>query len=298
MTTIKYKKYILYYTVAIVFIVVMFIILSFVWTGGSYKTYRILPFENNMLVYAVFFAFYIISPIIGVLFGYFLGPIFLWVHKKLIGRKMSYYIEEKTVPDEIKFNFSRIFFPALMALNFAIMMAENGFVQELILTPETLATGGVLIFIQTMPALLMITMGISAALFSPTIFLLDAGIVFTNREKVKKTTEPIEIRGVGTWYSNFLKGYAGIGTLFSLYMIVFEFFTFLGSETTTSSQNIAIIIGFINWFLLPLLLSFLSIPVIFILDKTYSKRMQYIQKYTKKLGITTPLSDIITFKDE
>ncbi|MCK4480647.1 MAG: hypothetical protein KAV01_08980, partial [Candidatus Lokiarchaeota archaeon] len=284
MTSIKYKKFILYYIVVIVFFLIMFIILSFVWTGGSYKIYSFLPFESTMLAYAVFFIFYIISPIIGVLLGYFLGPFFLWVHKKLIGRKMAYYIEEKTVPDQLKFNFSRIFFPTLMSINLAMMVADNTFVQELILTPQTLTSGDLLVIIQTIPALLIITIIISSSLFSPTIFLLDAGIVYTNKEKVKNTTEPIEVRGVGSWYSNFLKGYAGIGTLISLYMIVFEAFTTLGSETS-SSQNIALIIGFSIWCLMPLLFSLLSIPVIFILDKTYNKRMLYIQKYTRKLGI-------------
>jgi hypothetical protein len=179
-----------------------------------------------------------------------------------------------------------------MAINLAMMVADNGFVQELILTPQSLTSGGLLVLVQTIPALLMITIGISAALFSPTYFLLDAGIVYTNREKVKATTEPIEVRGVGSWYSNFLKGYAGLGTLFSLYMIVFEAFTTMGTDF-----NIALMIGLLNWILMPLFLSLLSIPMIFILDKTYDKRMQYIQKYTKKLGITTPLSDILTFKE-
>ena len=295
MTAIKYKKYILYYIVVIAFFIVMLTILSFVWTSGSYKIYRFLPFESSILAFGIFFIIYCISPIIGVLLSYFLGPIFLWVHKKLIGRKMSYYIEEKIVPDQLKFNFSRIFFPALMALNLAMMVADNSFVQELILTPQSLTSGGLLVIVLTIPALLLITIGISAALFSPTYFLLDAGIVYTNREKVKATTEPIEVRGVGSWYSNFLKGYAGLGTLFSLYMIVFEAFTTLGTMET--DFNISIIIGLTNWILMPLLLSLLSIPMIFILDKTYTKRMAYIQKYTRKLGITTPLSDVLTFKE-
>jgi len=292
MTTTRYKNYILYYIVVIAFFIVIFIILSFVWTTGSQKTYRFLPFESTMLAYLIFLIFYCISPIIGVLFSYFLGPFFLWVHKKLIGKKMSYYIEEKIVPDQLKFNFSRIFFPSLMAINLAMMVADNNFVQELILTPQSLTSGGLLVLIQTIPALLLITIGISAALFSPTYFLLDAGIVYTNREKVKATTEPIEVRGVGSWYSNFLKGYAGLGTLFSLYMIVFEAFTTMGTDF-----NIAIMIGLINWILMPLFLSLLSIPMIFILDKTYNKRMTYILKYTRKLGITNPLSDILTFKE-
>lgn len=185
---------------------------------------------------------------------------------------MSYYIEEKIATNQLKFNFSRIFFPSLMAINLAMMVADNSFVQELILTPQSLTSGGLLVLVQTIPALLLITIGISAALFSPIYFLLDAGIVYTNIEKVKATTEPSEVRGVGSWYSNFLKGYAGLGTPFSLYMIVFEAFTTMGSDF-----NFAIIIGLINWILMPLFLSLLSIPMIFILDKTYNKRMQYIQ---------------------
>ena len=56
---------------------------------------------------------------------------------------------------------------------------------------------GVLI---TLGMLLSITVGVSMFLFSAVWFLIDAGIVYSNAEKVKDNRDLVVVRSVGGWY--------------------------------------------------------------------------------------------------
>lgn len=50
-------------------------------------------------------------------------------------------------------------------------------------------------------------------MFAGAWTLYEAGIGYSNKEKVKDKGVFIETRSVGGWYLQFLKGYAGIGVL-------------------------------------------------------------------------------------
>ncbi|MFX0062324.1 MAG: hypothetical protein ACFFC7_09075 [Candidatus Hermodarchaeota archaeon] len=51
----------------------------------------------------LFLVMWPLSAIIGgVIISYFLAPVFLFIHKKGIGRKMNYSIQERVAPQEFK----------------------------------------------------------------------------------------------------------------------------------------------------------------------------------------------------
>jgi hypothetical protein len=54
------------------------------------------------------------SIIGGLLVGYLLGPFYLIVHKRIIGMKIIYGIQDKTKSDKFKGIFLMALFPALM----------------------------------------------------------------------------------------------------------------------------------------------------------------------------------------
>ncbi|GAH33908.1 unnamed protein product, partial [marine sediment metagenome] len=62
----------------------------------------------------------------------------------------------------------------------------------------------------TFLALLMLTIGIASLVFSSTWFLKDSGILYSNLKRAEDSNKPAEIRSVGRWYGQFLKGYAGV----------------------------------------------------------------------------------------
>ena len=127
---------------------------------------------------------------------------------------------------------------------------------------------------------------ISLLLFVPAYILEDAGIIYINKKKVKESNKTVEVRGVGNYYLNFLKGYAGIGTLLSIYFLAFDIFTMAGDPQLIS-------MAFSAWFFQPFLLSLLLIPVIIILDKLYERNIKKIQKKGRKLGITSLVNDVM-----
>lgn len=286
----KYRVWIVLYIIAVIVEVGMTIGSSFGITT-SYNYFKIPLLDNNKTVFLILAVSSLIAPFIGVILGYLLGSLFLWMHKKIFGKKMMYYIQEKPKLENSKFKFSKVFFPALMAINLGMIFAESDFILQLILSEEAYIDINQYPSMKliVMPFFIILTMIIAIAMFSPTYFLEDAGIVYTNKEKFRDTNETIEIRGVGSWYLNFLKGYSGLGTVFSLYLLIVNSFA-----TLTGGAAINIV-GYTVWLFQPFLVSFLLIPILFILNKTSERGMQNIHKTMKKLGITTPLSDIVPF---
>jgi len=123
--------------------------------------------------------------------------------------------------------------------------------------------------------LLSITIGISMFLFSSVWFLIDAGIVYSNAEKVENKRDLVEIRSVGGWYLYFLQGFAGIGLAFSFYVFIITMIQrgfFKGPELPL-------------FLILPLIITILSIPAVILLDITIENRIKYILKWAKKFGI-------------
>ena len=238
------------------------------------------------------FIWYVISPIIGVLvFGYLLGPLFLFIHKKIIGRTMEYGIQDKPKPDEFKGKY-RAFFPALMAINFAFMLIAVSSLLNLLLAPEwveytidtsTEAEAASVIKMVALMGMVCVTIGVAMALFAPVWFLLDAGIVYTNQEKVKDSNTPTEIRSVGGWYLYLLKGYAGIGVIITYYLYIVE-----GLSAQTEGPGIIFVPA------LPIMLIIFSMPAVVLFDMTHNHRRKYMLYWAKKFGIVNNVD--VSFK--
>ncbi len=85
----KKKKYrVLIFIIIIV--IFMNVIISAAVSGDPFTA--LIPVGHMGLQMAILFWSYIIGALIGVLSGFLLTPLFLIVHKKIIGRKMIYGI--------------------------------------------------------------------------------------------------------------------------------------------------------------------------------------------------------------
>lgn len=272
------KKYLKQIIVILFFIVLMPIMMSIFMEGVGFS--KLIPVEHLGFQSAYVFFMITISAIIGgVLIGYLLAPLFLIIHKKFKGGRMIYGIQNRPEPEKFTGNF-KPFFPALMAVNFGLMFNLNLGLKNMIMSESYLATPGsenywpFIVFVM----LLIITTGIAMALFSPVWFLLDAGIVYTNKEKVKDKSDPIELHSVGGWYMSFLKGYAGISVVISFYTFLVELITVIGADLHWS--------GFILFPLMPFFVLVLSLPAIVILDMTKKRRKKFILNFARKIGIS------------
>jgi hypothetical protein len=237
------------------------------------------PFIPGTLTSDLFVQFLVLIPlgaIIGSLLGYLFAPLFLMVHKKTVGRTLTYGIQERPLPTKFT-KFFRGFFPSLMAINFGLMLSNNTLLVELVLTQEALKTSEAAIKILFTTFLLGWTLGASFALFSSVWFLMEAGIVYNNKEKLKNSDYPVEVFSVGSWYSNLLKGYAGISVIITLYQI-----TSLEILRAGETGNITLVLTLIFF---PLLIMIFLLPSVVLFDSLKGHRNQYIRKFAAKLGI-------------
>ncbi len=132
----------------------------------------------------------------------------------------------------------------------------------------------------------MFTLGPAFALFIVVWIHDDAGIGYTNKEKVKNTGEFIEYRSLGGWYHQFLKGYAGIGVIFAFYTIINMFFTNVLSGSSDVGQATTLFIIIIP---IPIFGILAAIPTLLILDMFREKSVNYARNMAKKIGITEEL---------
>jgi len=278
----KIKKYRNPIIISIIILILLTIVLIFSLgpgTGPSNNKYKLIPFlesfgsEGTMVV--LNYLFIILAAFGGIFFGYILGPLFLYVHRLIFGRKMVYGMLEQRQSEKFRAYF-KAFFPALLAMNFGFFLSLNPMILDIIYNswfiPE--AENNQLL---TMFILLPITIGIGLALFSPIWFLCDAGIVYFPKETIKNKDQLNEIRSVGGWYIGFLKGYAGISILFFLYELAFNLFM-----VVPVGQG-GLVIGI--YFALPIFIPLLSLPAVILFDITFRKRKKFMQKIAERLKI-------------
>ena len=162
----------------------------------------------------------VISIICGYSMGYILAPLFVQVHKKILGRKMIYGIENRPETEKFKGYILKALWPALLSINLAITLSKYTIFQQLFTsTPVSEGDSGSWEW-ATFIALLPLTTGISLTLFSPVLHLSDAGIIYHNKEKIKDLRDSTEVRNVGLWYNNILKGYAGISVIIAYFEFI------------------------------------------------------------------------------
>lgn len=246
--------------------------------SGKYLT-PLIPFYNRWTQLAlIFLVITPISALIGALIGgYFLGPVLLFIRKIILGPKILCGIQERPRPPTFD-KISRAYFPALMAvsINFVILFSAPQ-IFELIVNEEAMG------YMSGFIVLLMFTTGTGTLVFSPTWFLTDAGIVYSNKEKVAGTDQPVEIRTVGGRFTDFLRGYAGIGVVFSYLQFLIIYF----GETAISILNPTALIGTLVFFFgFPVFIFIAVLPSLIILDVTKEHRVHFVRKIAEKMAIT------------
>ncbi len=262
-----------------------------------------LPFD--WIVTEFMFIFMVYIPVAGLmgylLGGYILAPIFLFIHKKFIGRNLIYGIQEKPTPTRIKF-FGKGFFPIL----FSIMLATNITAKYLTEGIEQLFFSDYLLeirnfgddlrneYVNIVGLLITIpwTFGVSMFLFSSIWFLKNSGIIYTNEQKVKSISEPFIIRSVGGWFHTIIKGYAGIGVIVTYFTVIVDLVnSFLIDHEITSA-----IIALVLWILLLILLLLATIPGLIINEMIRDKSGAYVRRHGARLGIVQFAEIKLTFK--
>jgi hypothetical protein len=138
------------------------------------------------------------------------------------------------------------------------------------------------IYVPAFLVLLMFTMGLGTLVFSPTWFLTDAGIVYSNEESVAGTDEPVEGRAVGRRFTDFLRGYAGLGVVFSY----IHFLSVYISELTIPPNPVDLVTFLMFFFGLPIFLLIATIPSLIIFDITKEHRIRFMRNFARKMGIT------------
>ncbi len=249
-------------------------------------------FLNNFcdhLGFQIFYIFFMISiaSIIGtVTIGYCLAPLFLIAYKYTVGIRMTFGIQQRPKPSKLKIFFKSIF-PAFLSIQLALVLVNNPIVENFI-TPAYLSDPRNIVSIPIVKLSILVPLmtGFGMGIFSPVWFLLDAGIVFTNKKKVQLLRDPIEVRSVGGWYHYIMKGYAGVA-------VIVSYFTFIGSFLVVTANPSIFLVLF-----LPLLIVLFSIPGFLLLEITAEHRIKYMQNIAKKIGIDKPLEDPLDIKLE
>jgi hypothetical protein len=255
--------------------------------GGEYNPSEsldlspLLPLNDFSLEFPLSMLITMFICILGsLLFGFIFGPVLLYFHKILLGRKLIYGIQENFRTKKFKETF-RGFFPMLMAVNFALMIFQERELTLLFIDESQVQEPGAG-YIYAIFVLVMVISGGTMGIFSATWFLMDSGIVYVKKIK-KRKNNPIEVRSVGGSYSTLLKGYSSISTVIAFYLFTFQqIFSAVPKEMLFDWFIILLIIGLV---LLPFFLSLLALPAIIILDMIFSKREHYMQRVAKKMGI-------------
>lgn len=290
MTMQRYRKSLILFFIIFILTVGPFLMLHFTSLVNEPRFTPFLPFDSMMMQVALIFLLIPIAGIIGSLLpGYLLAPFFLFVYKKTIGYKMEFGIQDREKPNKFT-NAWKGIFPALLIINLSLIFGTSVSIgHDLIVSPEYLATGPgestwpIVGFLSLIPFMTGMAMGI----FSPVWFLLDAGIVFTNKKKVINKLDPIEVRSIGGWYHYLLKGYAGIG-------VIVTYIQFVGTMLTLFPNPFdgGFISSVIFLPIMPIVISILIIPSIILLEITLKSRRTFIRKFAKNiLHIEGPLDD-------
>jgi hypothetical protein len=242
-----------------------------------------LPFQRGWGGLIILILIIPVSATIGAwIGGYILTPLYLIFHQ-LFYRKMIYGIQEVPRSKSFKHIFKG-FYPALLSVNVnsIIIFSTTGLLDK-ILVPSLLvpdvdfpikyALGSIV--------LMMITIGLSMFLFTPAWFLIDSGIVYSTNKYVQGSGIPNEVRAVGGWFYDYIKGYSGFSVVFSyLQLILMFFYSEFQSGYTVDIVMFIFVLG------LPLFITLLLIPSFILLDLTIEDRIRFSRGIAMRLGIT------------
>jgi len=281
----KYKKFLIRYGIFISLLLVFFLVILNLANQYHRGLLKYSLVENQGFDGALITILTIGTVLLGTsIGGYILSPLFLIAHKKTVGRKMAYRIQEKPRSGIIKKSYIKTFFPALITINLSLILAYDPSIQTLLL--DTLSSNEWNLMYACC-ALFPFTGAIAMAVFSPIWFLQDGGLVYSNKEKVKVTSDPTEIRSLGGWYSNILKGFSGIAVIMQFYILVADLISYVDTSLNTTT-----VLFLVLWIIMPLILTFLYTIGIVALDIIFEKRKKFIIKVAEKFGITQKIEPL------
>jgi hypothetical protein len=284
MSLLYYKKPLI--ILAITFLVAALILLIFPPNSTPYTP--LIPFDDAIIEIRLLFIIYPLSGIIGTfLLGYILAPIFMFFHVKIFGRKLEYGIQELETPPKFKKTF-RGFFPILLSVNITLILAANQDIMNILLYPDHQVSEG--INAQGVIFLLMFTIGIGLGLFSAVWLINDAGILYSNRKKIKGIDKNFEVRSMSSFFMNIIKGYAGLSVLINFAEYIFDYS--INFQTEGFVENVVLQI------IIPFLLSFINLLPVMLFDMTKETNKRYIRKIAKKLEIVDIFEISITKKNQ
>jgi hypothetical protein len=264
---------------------------------------RFVPLDDILLELGLIFIIVLpLSALIGLLIGgYLISPIILYLHKKLYGSKMHYGIQLEQRTEKVLL-FSQSFFPVLMAINLSSVLFTPTVV-EFILSADVTNIFESVSYIPMLTRffadaiLLMLTFGLATLFFASVWFLRDSRIVYSNKQKVENSNEPIVLRSIGEWFQTILRSYAGIGAIIT-YILVVNDFVRRFIDNYDAPGNVFNIPGLILWLGLPLYLTISLVPTVIINDVLRNRRVTYIRKISNKLGIKDTAMISFEFKTE
>lgn len=273
-----------YYVVILVMVVYAASVGAF--NHGAPALTPLIPVNNLYAQVAlIFLAFAPTSAIIGGLAGgYSFAPVFLLMHKKIFGSRLLYGIQRRREPEAFD-KVTRAYYPALLAINmgsiilFSAPWIVHPILHEVIADPLRSA-----IHIRGFMVLLTFALGLGTLVFSPTWFLTDAGIMYSNIEKDAGTDRPVEARTVGGRLTDFLRGYAGIGGILSYLQLVFVFFGEM--RLIELGRPIDVVVSVLFFLGLPVFIAIAAMPSLIILDMIRAHRIRVVRRIAEKLGIT------------
>ena len=288
----KYRNLIIIYVIYVIFWIILTTVLNNrISEIRNISLTRLIPINNLPIELALIFI--LILPLSGLLGlfigGYILSPIIMFLHKKLIGSKMFYGVQKKSILRSEKV-FSRSFFPILMAINLSSIFITPTIFNYVLEADVVNQSGGLMdlsswISLLAESVLLIVTFGISIFFFSTVWFLKDSGIIYSNKVKIEKSQELFTIKSIGDWFQTILKSYAGIGAIITYMLIVYNFVNTL-IEYTGDPRVFMNIPSLILWLGLPFYLVVSLIPALICNDLIKNHRIKFIRNIGEKIGIT------------
>ena len=295
----KYKILILVFVLYIVFwIILMIIVLIYIGRTARINLTPLISKQDVIIELTLIFTLILpLSSLLGLVFGgYIISPLILYLHKKINRSKRFYGILHEKKQEKPRM-ISKGFFPMLMSINLASLLLTPTFIQlilsaEIIFRLESVSNLPMLTQFLAESVALMITFGLTTTFFSSVWFLKDAGIIYSNKEKIESSEEFVEVKSIGEWFNTFLKSYAGISALLTYLIVIYNFFSnFLTNTGVLNILNIPILI---LWIGMPFYLAIALVPTLILNDLLETKRVNYIKKIAEKLDIKN--TAIISFE--
>lgn len=281
---LRYKVPIILFAFIVTFNIILFAIYDSIEPRSRLQDISIvIPFIGNIEILFIFIVMFPIMALIGGLMGFIFAPAFLWLHKTVFGRNVTYGIEDVHKSKKYKRIFQG-FFPGLMAINFSLLISDNEMIQQLSIPSIWFDQPAPMPQLITFIVGIMFTLIIAFALFSGLWAITDSGIVFSNKKGIEKKgkEKPIIAQSIGGSYNYILKGYAGIGVLILYYELVFLFYGGIGLSHPHPYVNFLNIYLFMSYFII---VPLLTIPATIVIDILRDRRVKFTRKIAAKLGI-------------